>query len=69
MRVDKGFKLYKSLVSNFFVEVRNLTNRANIETTVDVERYELTGEPGGQFANPTVYDDPRRILLGMEVKF
>jgi len=69
VRFDKGFSIYKTYKADFFVEVRNLTNRANIESTTDVERYELTGEPGGQFANPEVYASPRRILLGMEVTF
>jgi len=69
VRVDKGFNLYKTFTTNFFVEVRNLTNRANIVSTSDAKRYDLTGEPGGQFADPDDYSDPRRIFLGMEMLF
>lgn len=72
LRFDKGFNIYKTYKTNFFVEVRNLTNRADIieePADFDVERYELTGEPGGQFANPDVYTTPRRVLLGMEITF
>ena len=69
MRVQKGLSIYKTYKANLFAEITNLTNRANIINTVDVERYDLTGEPGGQFGDPTVYSNPRRILLGMEFVF
>jgi outer membrane receptor protein involved in Fe transport len=69
LRIDKGFSLYKTLKADFFVEIRNVTDRADIEDVYDVERYDLYGEPGGQFGNPGVYSTPRRILLGMEVTF
>jgi outer membrane receptor protein involved in Fe transport len=72
MRFDKSFKIYKTYKTNFFVEVRNLTNRANIVNEYaefDAERYDLTGEPGGQFQDPDVYNAPRRIMLGFEMLF
>jgi outer membrane receptor protein involved in Fe transport len=72
MRFDKSFKIYKTYKTNFFVEIRNLTDRANLNDEYpefDAERYELTGEPGGQFGDPDVYSTPRRILLGMEFVF
>ena len=72
LRFDKGFNLYKTLKSNFFVEVRNVTDEANVREAAydfDTERYELTGEPGGQFADPDAYSAPRRILVGFELVF
>jgi len=72
MRFDKNFQIYKTYKTNFFVEVRNLTDRANIVDNYpefDAERYDLTGQPGGQFRDPDVYDTPRRILLGFEMLF
>jgi len=69
MRVDKGFPIYKNLKSNFFVEVRNITNKADILSTTDAQRYDLYGDPGGQFSDPNVYSNPRRILLGFEMTF
>lgn len=69
VRAEKGFQIYQAYRANFFVEVRNLTNRANIVQSYDVERYDLTGFPGGQFADPDVYNAPRRIMLGMEFVF
>lgn len=72
LRFDKAFKLYKTYKANFFVTIENLTNRANIVDVYpefDAERYELTDEPGGQFADPDVYDAPRKIMLGMEFIF
>lgn len=69
MRLDKGFSIYKNLKSSFFVEVRNLTNRADILSTNDSQRYDIYGDPGGQFADPDAYSTPRRILLGFEANF
>ena len=69
VRAQKGFQIYQSYRANFFVEVQNLTNRANIVQSFDVERYDLTGFPGGQFADPDVYNAPREIMLGMEFVF
>jgi len=71
VRIDKGFSLYKTFKSNLFVEVRNLTNRANLVDLDDnyIDRYDLYGDPGGQYNDPDVYDSPRRILCGMEVTF
>jgi outer membrane receptor protein involved in Fe transport len=69
LRVDKGFALYRSLKADFFVEVRNLTNRANILLAEDAGRYDLTHDPSGQFALPNAYSAPRRILLGFETTF
>ena len=72
MRFDKSFNIYKTYKTNFFVEVRNLTDRTNLNDEYpefDAERYDLTGQPGGQFGDPDVYDAPRRIMLGMEFVF
>jgi outer membrane receptor protein involved in Fe transport len=68
-RVDKGFKIYKTLATDFFVEVRNLTDRANVLSTNDALRYDLTGFPGGQFGDTDPYSSPRRILVGLEMNF
>jgi outer membrane receptor protein involved in Fe transport len=72
LRIDKAFKIYKTYRANFFFIVNNLTNRANIVdeyADFDAQRYDLTGEPGGQFADPDAYDAPRRIYLGAEFLF
>ena len=72
LRFDKAFKIYKTYKTNFFVIVNNLTDRANIVdeyVDFDAERYDLTGQPSGQFADPDAYDAPRRIYLGMEFIF
>jgi len=77
-RVDKGMTLYKNYNLNAFIEVRNVTDRADIDPTitlsaaddvVDLEMYEATGDPAGQFTDPTIYTNPRRILLGMQLSF
>lgn len=69
LRVDKGVNVYKNYNVNAFIEIQNLTDRANILSAVDLERYELTGDPAGQFGDPSVYSTPRRILLGMQLSF
>lgn len=78
LRVDKGVNIYKNYNLNAFVEVRNLTDRADIDPTitltaaddvVDLEMYEATGDPAGQFTDPGIYTAPRRILLGMQLSF
>ena len=69
LRFDKGFQLYKTFKTRLFCEITNVTNRADVVNSYDIERYDLYGEPGGQFADPGVYSNPRRILLGMEVRF
>ena len=69
LRVDKGVNVYKQYNVNAFVEIRNVTDRANITDALDLEKYELTGDPAGQFDDPEVYSSPRRILLGMQLTF
>ncbi|UCE67016.1 MAG: TonB-dependent receptor [Candidatus Zixiibacteriota bacterium] len=77
IRVDKGVNLYKNYNLNAFVEVQNVTDRADIDptinfiddTVVDLDMYEATGDPSGQFTDPTIYTAPRRILLGMQLSF
>lgn len=78
LRVDKGVNVYKNYNLNAFVEVRNLTDRADIDPTitltaaddvVDLDMYEATGDPSGQFGDPNIYTAPRRILLGMQLSF
>ena len=75
LRVDKGIRLYKNLNLNAFVEIRNLTDEANIivddvnRDSFDAERYETSGDPAGQFGDPDFYSSPRRILLGMQLSF
>jgi hypothetical protein len=36
---------------------------------MDVDKYGLTGDPAGQFDDPSAYSSPRRILLGMQLMF
>lgn len=75
LRVDKGFTFYKTLNFGAFVEVRNLTDRANVNLTpansdnFNVERYEFTGDPAGQFGDPSFWSSPRRILMGVQLAF
>ncbi len=69
LRFDKGFNVYKGYKVNAFAEFRNITDEANIQSATDLERYELTGDPAGQFGDPNVYSAPRRILLGMQLTF
>jgi outer membrane receptor protein involved in Fe transport len=69
LRVDKGVNIYKNYKVNAFVEIQNLTDRADIIAANDLERYELTGDPAGQFYDPSVYTTPRRILMGMQLAF
>ncbi len=78
LRVDKGVNIYKDYNLNAFVEVRNVTDRADIDPTitltaaddvVDLEMYEATGDPSGQLGDPGIYTAPRRILLGMQITF
>jgi outer membrane receptor protein involved in Fe transport len=75
LRVDKGIPIYQSLRINGFVEVQNLTDEANVNLNVtnednfNVERYEFTGDPAGQFGDPSFWTPPRRILLGMQLQF
>ena len=69
LRVDKGVDIYKQYNVNAFVEIRNVTDRANIIDAMDVDKYGLTGDPAGQFDDPSAYSSPRRILLGMQLMF
>lgn len=69
LRVDKGVNLYKQYNLNAFVEIRNVTDEANITDAVDLEKYEISGDPAGQFSDPDVYSTPRRILLGLQLSF
>ncbi len=69
LRVDKGLNLYKHYNLNAFLEIRNVTDRANITDALDLEKYEITGDPAGQFSDPNVYSSPRRIILGMQFTF
>jgi hypothetical protein len=75
LRVDKGFRLYKNYSLSAFVEIRNLTDEANIivdddnRGNFDAERYDTSDDPAGQFADPDFYSTPRRILLGMQLLF
>ncbi|MEE9553508.1 MAG: TonB-dependent receptor [candidate division Zixibacteria bacterium] len=68
-RVDKGVNIFNNYNLNAFVEIRNITDQATIIAANDLERYELTGDPMGQFGDPSVYSTPRRILLGMQLSF
>jgi outer membrane receptor protein involved in Fe transport len=75
LRVDKGFKLYKNYNVSAFVEIRNLTDEANINVDeanrpfFDAERYDIAGDPSDQVGDPDYYTPPRRILLGMQLLF
>ena len=69
LRVDKGVDIFKKYHLNAFAEIRNVTDRADINAANDLERYELTSDPMGQFGDPSVYSTPRRILLGMQLSF
>lgn len=69
LRVDKGLDIYKHYNLNAFVEIRNVTDEANIIDAIDLEKYGQTGNPAGQYGDPSVYSAPRRILLGMQLSF
>ena len=77
LRVDKGVTAYKNINTDIFLEVTNLTDRANINAPFDayhldqfnVEKYEATGDPSGQFGDPYFWSAPRRILLGAQLSF
>jgi len=75
LRIDKGLDLYKGLNINGFVEIRNLTDEAAVnlnpvnEDDFNYERYELTGDPAGQYGDPSFWTSPRRILIGMQMQF
>ena len=69
--------MFKNIGFNTFVEVRNLTDRADIITpfdaaggaTMDVQRYSDTDNPSGQLVDPRWYSPSRRILLGAQLTF
>ncbi len=75
LRADKGFSLYQNLRINGFVEVQNLTNEAAVnlntanEDNFDAEYFEDTGDPTGQYGDPSFWTTPRRILLGAQLQF
>jgi len=75
LRVDKGINFYRSAKLDAFVEIQNLTNRANInlnsvnDNNFDVQYYENSGNPSGQFADPAYWTAPRRILAGIQFEF
>lgn len=75
LRVDKGVDIYRNMRLNGFVEIQNLTDEANVNLTVanednfDAEYYEDTGDPTGQYGDPSFWTAPRRILLGMQLQF
>jgi len=75
LRFDKGIPIFKDVRIDGFVEIQNLTDEANINLTTanednfNVERYEYTGDPAGQFGDPSFWTAPRRVLLGMQLQF
>lgn len=75
LRVDKGIDLYKGINIDAFVEIRNLTDEAAVnlntvnEDNFNVEFYEATDNPAGQFSDPSFWTAPRRILIGMQLQF
>jgi hypothetical protein len=58
-----------------FVEIQNVTNKANINLNsvnsdnFNVQYFEVSGNPTGQFGDPTYYTAPRRILAGVQLEF
>ncbi len=69
LRVDKGVKVYKNYTVDAFLEVTNLTDRANIINILDVLKYDITGYPAGAIGDPSAYSAPRRVLLGLQMTF
>ncbi|HBY99747.1 MAG TPA: hypothetical protein DEO84_00365 [candidate division Zixibacteria bacterium] len=75
LRIDKGINFYKSLNLDGFIEVQNLTNRANInlnnvnDDNFNTLYYETSGDPAGQFGDPSFWTAPRRILAGIQLEF
>jgi outer membrane receptor protein involved in Fe transport len=75
LRVDKGIDFYRGLNLDAFVEIQNVTNRANINLNsvnndnFNVQYYEVSDNPAGQFGDPTYYTTPRRILAGIQMEF
>jgi outer membrane receptor protein involved in Fe transport len=75
LRVDKGFDFYKGANLDGFIEIQNLTNEANVNLNTvnsdnfDVQYYETSGNPAGQYADPSFWTAPRRILAGIQLEF
>ena len=75
MRISKGFKVYESVRVDAFAAIQNLTDEANINLNVtnddnfDAEYYDDTGNPAGQYGDPSYWTRPRRILLGAQLQF
>ncbi len=75
LRVDKGIDFYRGMNLDAFVEIQNVTNRANINLNsvnsdnFNVQYYEVSDNPTGQFGDPTYYTTPRRVLAGIQMEF
>jgi outer membrane receptor protein involved in Fe transport len=75
LRVDKGFEFYKGVNLDGFVEIQNVTNRANIDLNsvnndnFNVQYFEASGNPAGQFGDPTYWTASRRFLMGIQLEF
>jgi hypothetical protein len=58
-----------------FVEIQNVTNRANIDLNsvnndnFNVQYFEASGNPAGQFGDPTYWTASRRFLMGIQLEF
>jgi outer membrane receptor protein involved in Fe transport len=75
LRVDKGFEIHKGTNLDGFVEVQNVTNKANINLNsvnnenFNVQYFEASGNPAGQFGDPSYWSVSRRILVGLQLEF
>ncbi len=75
MRVDKGFEFYRGTNLDAFVEIQNVTNKANVNLNstnsdnFNAQYFENSGDPAGQFGDPTYWTAPRRVLAGVQFEF
>lgn len=67
--IDKDFRILDSFSAGFFVEVYNVFDHRNLTGLDNVERYEVEGDPDGQWNIPDVWSAPRRVLFGIDLKY
>jgi hypothetical protein len=63
MKLSKQFTIVDGFVTTLYADARNLLNRKNVRWI------DSNGRIGGELGDPGAFYDPRRIRVGIQVKF
>ncbi len=70
MRLFKNFPVWETVTFGAFLEILNLTDNRIIRALHNAEQYDLGSDEGdGQWNRPDVWQNPRAMRLGFEMRF